>query len=236
MSLLSLAVKGDLERWQGEEIALTRKASRYAVRVGSKVLQERLAKRTQGVLGPKVAKLWRARVYTNGNRAPAAVVYTKVPGIIASFSADTVILPRKGKYLAIPTLYNRQQGARGGKVKITPKQMVESGLAFTRPTKSGKALMWFLKVPKTGKIAKLNGMTARQAQVKLFGRSGARAFSRVLGNARMFNHTFVPMFILVPSVHLKKRIDLRTEIDRIERELPDLVQEGYAYYDTGVAA
>lgn len=228
MSLLNIAISGDLEQYQRDEIALTKKANLYALKVGSETLRRNIAAAT-GKFGDRLAKTWKARVYANGGTAPAAMVYSKAPRIISAMMADTVILPKKGRYLAIPTDYNRSQGKAGGKVMVSPKQMIDSGLSFTRPRKGGPGLIWFLSVPRASKMS-------RADQVKLFGRGGYRRIRDAIGSARMYAKTQVPMFTLVPQVHLTKKLDLQPIVDRVQDQLPSFLSEGYDFYDTGGSA
>lgn len=234
MSLLNIAIRGDLEQYQRDEIALTRQANLYALRVGSEQLRAKLESDTGASLGSRLAKTWKARVFANSGQSPAALVYTKAPGIISSFMAETVILPRKGKYLAVPTGFNRAGGRKGGKARITPKDMIASGQAFTRPRKAGPGLIWFLTVGKAetrssrikdGKLilGKIRQIAIAGGQVQV-GRYGRRTRDILAARA-------VPMFVLLPSVRHAKRLDPEVAAERLRDRLPDLIAEGYSFYD-----
>lgn len=226
MSLLGIAVKGDLEKYQREEIDLMKKANLYALRVGGEQFRSRLAGQTGNSLGSRMARTWQARVYPNGGTNPSALIYSKAPRIISAFLADTVILPKKGRYLAVPTGFNRAGGRKGGKARVSPKEMVESGQAFTRPRKNGPGLIWFLTVGKAQVRGskKVRDIAIAGGLVQV-GRYGRRTRDILAARA-------VPMFILVPSIHLKRRIDAQREIQRISDDLPGLLSEGFDFYDT----
>lgn len=230
MSLIDIAIRGDLEKYQREEIDLKKKADLYALKVGSEKLRAALAGQTTSSLGDRLGKSWKARTYPNGGQNPTALVYTKAPDIISAFMAQTVILPKKGRYLAIPTNFNRSEGRRGAKVRVTPKEMVASNAAFTRPRKNGPGLIWFLTVTRAqhrgqGKTGRVKDMAFAGGLVQV-GRFGRR--TREILTARA-----VPMFILVPSVTLTKRLDGDAEASKVRDQLPQLIAEGYSFYDTG---
>lgn len=232
-SLLKIAVEGDIEKYMADEVALKRKADIYALDVASQTLGTRLGRQTGAKLGERMARTWKARVYKNPIN-PRALVYSKAPAIISSFMADTIILPKKGKHLAIPTGFNRVSGRKGAKVRVTPKEMVASGLSFTRKRNKGPGLIWFLRITvaetragwRSRKGKQLAGRIRKIAYagglVKV-GRAG-RATRDILA-ARA-----VPMFILVPQVRQKKRLDLEAEVTRIQNELPGFLEEGYNAY------
>lgn len=236
--MLSFSVKHDVEGWQRGEIALKRNADIYALAVASQTLQQRLAKQTEATLGARLGRAWKQRLYKNAQN-PAAMVYTLAPSIITTFLADTVTVPQHGKHLAVPTGFNRAGGRRGGKVRVTPKQMIESKQSFVRPRKAGPGLIWFLKinlanartsrVGKNGKVllgpVKDMAIAGGLAQVGRFGRS-----TRDILKARA-----VPMFVLLPQTAHKRRLDAEAETRRIETELPGYIAEGYQVYDRSAA-
>lgn len=238
-SLLKIAVEGDLEKYQRDEITLKKKADLYALKVGSDTFRRRLGAQTGTALGPRMAQTWQARTYPNGGTNPSALVYSRAPNIISAFMADTVILPKKGRYLAIPTNFNRAGGRRGGAARVTPKDMIASGQSFTRPRKNGPGLIWFLTVNKAESQTHWATKTGKQMVGKVRQMAYAGGLVRVGRYGRSTRDILaaraVPMFVLVPNVHLKKRLDPAAEASRISDELPSLLAEGYSFYDGGAA-
>jgi hypothetical protein len=178
-------------------------------------------------LGPKMPKRIKTKLYANGGIDPAVVIYPQ-PGaakIVDAFDRGVTIRPiNGGRYLCIPTGYNKTLGRRmqSGGVKVTPRQMVSfgSGWTFTRPTKDGRGLVWFLKVAEAQSRSR-NGRIKRRAfagggslpgGVDL----GAGGLGLEVGSGRrsrvdpILKFGAVPMFILLPSVMLRKRFDIAT--------------------------
>lgn len=90
-------------------------ATHLRIARGARIAAEKQAARAKlllrqdarAALGDKVANAWRADIYpVSANvrtEAPAVFVFSKAPLIVKAFAADTVIVPKKGAHLAIPT-------------------------------------------------------------------------------------------------------------------------------------
>jgi len=144
-----------------------------------------------------------------------------VPNVIDAFERGALIRAKGGrKFLAIPTGFNAARGRRGRGEKgmrVTPAQMVASGQAFLRPFKSGRGFVWCLPLrqgEQTGR-RRTRLMAGGVAEVGTASRKGREAWARGLLEQGM-----VPMFLLLPQVLLRKRLDVRGASLRALRRLP----------------
>lgn len=232
-----MAVTGDFERWQREEVDLKRKADLYVLDVASQEMNEGLAKRTGETLGARMSRTWRRRLYKNPKN-PAALVYSRAPDIITTFLSETVIVPRKGRYLAIPTGFNRSGGQRGAKVRVTPKEMIASGMSFTRPRKGGDGLIWFLQVAH----AQSRGRNLKVRELAMAGGLVSVGEQRDRGRGKYWNFAgnivrsrAVPMFVLVKQAQHTRIIDADGVLREVALNSDGYYAEAYQIFDTGSA-
>lgn len=205
--------------WSGEVAAVKAGVTR-AVDAATAQLQQRLRADTTGAgLGVGNANSWRIRRYPQGRDSvnAAGLAYSKSPAIIDGFNRGALITHRGGRYLTIPTNFNRVGGRRRAKaegtgqrsywnnVRVTPAQMVASRLSFTLPRQGG-GLLWCLKVlsaqSKTKKRGKITNQLIAGGLVRV-GTGRGRGKAAAIASAG-----FVPMFILVKAVKLQQRLDL----------------------------
>lgn len=96
--------------------------------------------------------------------------------------------------------------------------MVASGQAFLRPFKSGRGFVWCLPLRQgqgTGRRRRTRLIAGGVAEVGTANRKGREAWARGLLEQGM-----VPMFLLLPQVLLRKRLDVRGASLRALRRLP----------------
>jgi len=162
--------------------------------------------------GRAMANAWRMQVYPEAGRGvrswrPAALVRSKMPDLVHVFDQGAVITAKGRKFLAIPTPINRLSGRRQNgqyRARVTPQEMFRLG-GFVRPTRNPRVSLWCLR---------LRTETTRRGRLKLFaGRYSEILTGRVKGQqARRQEYaaarSFVPMFLLMRQVTLRKRIDL----------------------------
>jgi hypothetical protein len=171
-------------------------------------------------LGNGLANAMRSRTYPRQPSFNAtAYVYSRAPEIIAAFSLGVTITAHRGKYLALPTLFNLRGGRRGGglirvgsearvrkNLRITAQAMaaLKTG-TFTRPFRNGRGLIWFLKVRgvRTGERRKLRAF-ARSVPSLEFGSGRGKRVRDIVSEGA------VPMFLLVPKVTIQRAIDVDT--------------------------
>lgn len=237
---LKLAVKGDLVRsMKAEEGRIARAVTKAIDDVSASAqaeIREQVEAAFAGRSGRRLAKTVRRKRYPpqGPSIGAAALIYSRASGIIAGSDSGAVILPRQGRFLAIPTNFNRNLGRRGTRaeraaggwagVRVTPEEMVKSGLAFVRPRGDGPGLVWFLKV-------KIEGRKVYKSGVRRGERYGGKAIAGGLvrvGDARRRARDFdiieknggVPMFVLVPQVRVPKKLSLARVRSKAERRLP----------------
>jgi hypothetical protein len=162
-------------------------------------------------LGQRLANSWRDKHYPNRKLDAASLVYTKAPQIIRAFDESAVIRSRRGRFLAIPTENAPRKGADGK--RISPSTFPEHRFGPLR-------------------------FVARQSGPSLLVVEGLRAsFSRKSGELRGFRRaterarrsgqglTTAVMFLLVPQVKLRKRLDVARAAERWSGQLPALIEQ-----------
>lgn len=155
-------------------------------------------------LGRKLPNTVRSATYPVGDVSmnAAALIWTKAPKIIAAHNSGAVIRARDGQFLAIP-LPAAGQGRFGR--KLTPlefERRVGRGLRYVY--RRGRASLLVLDDARLTKRAR----TARR-------KGGRRRRDGILTGAQT-----VPIFVLVPQVKLRKRMDLVRVAERIAAGLP----------------
>jgi hypothetical protein len=170
--------------------------------------------------GRSIANAWRLNLYPAGGVAPttfkpAALVWSRMPTVVTAFDRGATIVARGRTYMAVPTGYNaiggRRAGRRGG-VRVTPAQMMQAGRrgeAFVLPSKSRPGVsLWCLRV------AAATGTSRRtRNRLRLFVGSGTEVLTgHRKGQAQRRQDVqaqgFVPMFLLLKRVTLRKRLDV----------------------------
>lgn len=233
MSLVKFVVTGSVQKGIAQERARVSAAMRRAVTTTGQQAQAAVRAQSRGTGfkdgGRALANAWRMKVYPPASSTitlrPAALVWSRMPDVVAAFDRGSsvgsavqgeVIYAKRKKYLTFPTGYNAQGGRRNagrrGGLRVTPEQMIEAGRrgeAFVLPIggRSGRAL-WCLRV------AGAYGITKRtRTRLRLFvNRSTEVVTGKVKGLAKkrrdILKQGFVPMFFLMRSVVLRKRLDV----------------------------
>ena len=207
------AIRGDLRRVMASELKSAERAVTRGVGQATDGLKAELrAQVATAGFGGRLARTWRGRVYPNKGIDAAGMVWSKAPGIVRAFAEGAVIRGRKGRYLAIPTPAAPRRGTDGK--RITPATFPVNRFGRLRfvPRRSGPALL----------VA--DGMVARggrrggfrKATVRKGGKSRG-AFVSLRGLAT------VVMFVLVPQVRLRKRLDPVRAGRRWQERLPGLI-------------
>jgi Family of unknown function (DUF6441) len=166
---------------------------------------------TSAGLGQRLANSWRDRHYSNRKLDAASLVYTEAPQIIRAFDEGAVIRSRRGRFLAIPTENAPRKGTDGK--RISPSTFPEHRFGPLRfvPRPSGPSLLV---------VDGLRASFSRQTgQLRGFRRATDRARSRGQGL------TTVVMFLLVPQVKLRKRLDVVRAAERWSAQLPALIEQ-----------
>jgi hypothetical protein len=161
-------------------------------------------------LGQRLANSWRDRHYPNQKADAASLVYTKAPQIVRAFDEGAVIRSRRGRFLAIPTENAPRKGTDGR--RISPSNLPEHRFGPLRfvPRPSGPSLLV---------VDGLRASFSRQT-------GELRGFRRATERARRSGQglTTVVMFLLVPQVKLRKRLDVARAAERWSAQLPALIE------------
>jgi hypothetical protein len=162
-------------------------------------------------LGQRLANSWRDRHYPNQRLDAASLVYTKAPKIIRAFDEGALIRSKRGRVLTIPTENAPKKGTDGR--RISPSTFPEHRFGPLRfvPRQSGPSLLV------------VDGLRAS------FGRKSGelRGFRRATDRARARGDglTTVVMFLLVPQVKLRKRLEVARAAERWSAQLPALIEQ-----------
>lgn len=205
---LSATIIGDLGRIMAEEVKAAEKAITAGVGEAAEGLKTELRTQiTNAGLGPRLARTWRSETFPKGQNSirAAGLVWSKAPGIIRIYEDGATIRSTKGFFLAIPTAAAGRFGD-GGR-KITPggwERRTGQRLRFVYRRNAASLLVADNMRARTGK----RGGYARASAVAV--RSGRGLVT-------------VPIFILVPQVTFRKRLDVASAANTWQERLPGLV-------------
>ena len=155
-------------------------------------------------LGERLAKTWRGKTFPEvGESAEAAAfVWSKAPKIIDAFDRGVTIHSPDGFWLAIPTAAAgpRGLGASGRSARITPGGWERrTGLQLRFVYRRGRPSL----------------LVADGARINSKGRAAA--------NRRKTGQASVIVFILVPQVTLRKRLDIAAAARAWAGRVPSLI-------------
>jgi hypothetical protein len=162
-------------------------------------------------LGQRLANSWREKHYPNQKLDAASLIYTKAPQIVRAFDEGAVIRSKRGRFLAMPTENAPRTGTDGK--RISPSTFPEHRFGPLRfvPRQSGPSFL----------VA--DGLRASFSR-----KSGElRGFRRATDRARRSGQglTTVVMFLLVPQVKLRKRLDVARAAEQWSGQLPALIEQ-----------
>jgi len=209
---LEAAIKGDLQKIMKQETAAAEKAVTLGVAAAATGLKEELRGQvTRSGLGEKLARTWRHKRYppSGYSLGAAGLVYSKAPLVISAFNEATRIKSDKGFFLAIPTSAAPKRGV-GGK-RINPFNFPEHSLGRLR-------FVYRKGAPSLLVVDNLRAGTGKRGGFR-------KASATALRTGRGL--TTVVMFILVPEVMLKKRLDIDPAMLRWRDRLPVLILQNW---------
>jgi Family of unknown function (DUF6441) len=161
-------------------------------------------------LGQRLANGWRDRHYPNRKLDAASLVYTKAPQVIRAFDEGAVIRSRRGRFLAIPTESAPRKGTDGRRISASTFPEHRFGPLRFVPRPNGPSLLV---------VDGLRPSFSRKAgQLRGFRRATDRAQRSGQGL------TTVVMFLLVPQVKLRKRLDVAQTAEHWSGQLPTLIE------------
>jgi hypothetical protein len=152
---------------------------------------------TRAGLGARLARTIRSQAYPKRGESleAAALVWTKAPQIIGAHDSGPLIRSKSGFWLAIPT--EAADKGRGGK-RLTPGEWEQ---------RRGLRLRF---------IYRKQGPSLLVAEGRLNSRGIGVASRSKTGRGL----TSVPVFLLVPQVRLRKRLDLARDAARVQAQVP----------------
>lgn len=162
---------------------------RRGMEAAAAAVQADLRGRTRAAgLGQGLEKSWQKRVYPPraGGKAlnPAALIYSDAKVLFTVFSEGATIVPRKGRFLAIPT-----------------KEAEAMGFAITHTNRAGKG---------TGSIPRRLSMVT--LAIERLGKQHIRFAPSKRGRMVVIyspqRGKNIPLFVLVPQVRLKAVLDI----------------------------
>jgi hypothetical protein len=156
-------------------------------------------------LGNKLANSIRSRAYPERTKSinASALVWTNAPEIINAHLKGSLIRSKSGFWMAIPT-EAAGKGAQGQ--RITPSEWQRRrGLDLTLISRPGKPglLISEGRLTKAGRATKSRSKTGRGRQS-------------------------IVIFILVPQVKLRKRLDFNAAINRAAAALPSVIVQNWS--------
>lgn len=188
----------DLAALMQGEIAAGEKAVTAAVRDAGTALRDDWRDQiTRAGLGPRVARTIRSATYPKGRDSlnAAAMVWSRAPVIVEAHNTGPVIRSADGFWLAIPT-EAAGKSRRGG--RITPlewEQRTGLRLRFIYRRTGPSLLIAEARISKAGRAVRSRSKTGR-------------------------NVASVPIFLLVPQVRLRKRLELEKPAQAALAALP----------------
>jgi len=198
---LKLDITPDVVAMMAAEIRAGERAVSQAVsEAGNSVKSSWRAQITGAGLGQRLANTIRSEQFPKGrpSLSAAAVVWSKAPVIIGAHDTGPLIRSRNGFWLAIPTPA-AGKSSRGG--RITPGEWER---------RSGLRLRF---------VYRRTGPSLLVAEGRLNARGRAVASRSRTGRGM----TTVPIFLLVPQVQLRKRLDLARDAARAQEAIPGAI-------------
>jgi hypothetical protein len=198
---LGLDITPDLVAVMAAEVKAGEKAVSAAMReAGADLKSSWRGQITQAGLGRRLANSIRSQAYPRSGESlsAAALIWSKAPVIIGAHNTGPLIRSRDGFWLAIPT-EAAGRGRRGG--KITPGEWER---------RRGLRLRF---------VYRRRGPSLLVADGRLNSRGLGVASRSKTGRGQ----STVPIFLLVPQVKLRKRLDLGRDAERAQAAVPGMI-------------
>ena len=207
---LAATMAGSLKADMRAELRRIERAAADGVEAAGDGLKGSLRKQVVAAgLGARLSRTWRGRVYKNKGHDAASFVWSKAAQIVRAFDEGVVIKGKGGNWLAIPTPAAPKRGV-GGK-RITPATFPTGRHGPLRMVRrSGRSA---LLVVDGARVSARTGRVGRQA--KGGGRNKSGSFKQGIAT--------VVMFVLVPRVKLRKRLNVASAAESWSRRLPGLI-------------
>lgn len=198
---LGVDIVGDIARIMEAETLAGEKAVTAAMREASTGLKTAWRAQITGAgLGARLARTIRSEQFPKGRASlnAAALVWSKAPVIVGAHDTGPLIRSKDGFWLAIPAAA-AGKSLRGG--RITPGEWER---------RTGLRLRF---------VYRRRGPSLLVAEGRLNTKGRAVALRSKTGRGL----TTVPVFLLVPQVRLKKRLDLARDAEQARDAVPGLI-------------
>jgi hypothetical protein len=198
---LNLDIDPDLVAMMAAEIKAAERAVSSAMRVAATGLKTDWRSQITGAgLGRRLANSIRSQTYPKAgdSLSAAALVWSNAPVIVGAHDTGPLIRSRSGFWLAIPTPA-AGKGLKGG--RITPGEWER---------RRGMRLRF---------VYRRSGPSLLVAE----GRLNTRGLGVASRSKTGRGVTTVPIFLLVPQVKLRKRLDLARDAKRAQAAVPGLI-------------
>jgi len=200
---LDVSIAGDIVALMRAELAAGEKAVTTTMNEAGKNLKAAWRAQITGAgLGQRLANTIRSQTYPIGDNSlnAAALVWANAPEIVGAHDTGPLIRSASGSMLAIPL--PAAGTGRGGK-HLTPKEWEQQkGMKLRAVIRPGKPIVLVAE----GRINSKNKLVQSHAKVR---RDGVR---RGLVEAAIF--------IIVPQIKLRKRLNLARDADRAAAAIP----------------
>lgn len=202
---------GDLAEALEKEEQAGRKGVREGLNAAAKGLQGDWRRQVEASgLGSRLARTIRAETFPRmPSSNAAALVWTRAPALIDAFERGAMIRSKDGFFLAIPTEAAGQKGL--GRKRITPggwEQRTGMRLRFVYRRGAPSLLV--------ADNARLNVRGRAVLNRRKVRRDGIQTGSQT-----------VPIFIMLPQVKLRKRLDLVPPAERWAARVPQLIVQNW---------
>lgn len=196
---LSQASRGTALEFARREYARIEVAATLARNTADSYLLNALRAQMSLTLSPRVANTWRRYRYPpSGKSANAASsIVSKVPWMVEAFAKPAVIMPKKGKFLAIPTPNAPPRGSDNK--RITPSNWPTERMGPLRLVRTKRGKMMLIAEQQKASFYRRTGKFRR------FNRAGIRARAQAEKQGEAFQS--VIMFHLIKVARLKRRLD-----------------------------
>ena len=205
---LDIRVEGNLQDLMASELRAGERAVTSAMRdSGASLKSIWRGQVTSAGLGSRLGNSIRNQTYPKGGTSlrASALVYSKAPKILDGHERGALIRSASGFWLAIPTA----AAGRGKRGRITPGEWEQ---------KTGRVLRF---VYRSGRSALLVDDGRRAAGNVLVRRRVKGGYA--LRDPVTFKNRTLPIFVLVPQVKLKKRLDLFKAAEAVHALLPSKI-------------
>jgi len=210
MRLLA-ALSGDLDKIMADELKAAERAVTTGIRQATDGLKSELrAQITDAGMGQRLANTWRGEVYPKGQLSisAAGLVFSRAPTIVSAHDRGVTIRSKDGFWLAIPL----PAAGKGRRAKqLTPGEWERM---------RGQRLRFVYRRGRPSLLV-ADDQRARQGKRGGFARGSDAALRSGRGLAS------VPMFLLVPQVTLKKKLNVAQAGQHWVNRLPTLVMQAW---------